>query len=335
MQRLCVHGLLVHSLAALVGCVLVLGCSCEPEPEPGPPPEEPAPPRLDAAPRVLDLSEDTGPSVPIDSATPVPSPSMVLAPAARACPADMVFVAGRFCIDRYEVSLVDVARDRRVSPNYPPSRAQTRELFERWTRKQASATTNLGRLLGVPRPPAFQLEEDFRVRAVAERGALPNGYLSRDAAADACQNAGKRLCRREEWVRACRGEEETKFPYGSTYRHGACNVHRDAHPASLLHGNASVNHTDPRLPLVEAADGPLLRPAGSAEECRSRWGDDAIYDMVGNLDEWIDDESGVFLGGFFSRANRDGCDASISSHAPSYFDYSLGTRCCRDPGPEM
>lgn len=327
--------MLSQGVAPLFGLLLLLGCSCEREPEPGSSPEPPAAPRLEVAPRVLDLAEDTEPSVPIDAATPVPEAPFVPTHSGRACPSEMVFVAGRFCIDRYEVSLVDAARARRVSPHYPPTRAQTQELFERWTRKQAGAATELGRLLSVPRPPEFQLEEEFRVRAVAERGALPNGYLSRDAAAEACRNAGKRLCRREEWVSACRGQQETKFPYGSSYRHGACNVHRDAHPAALLHGNASLNHSDPRLPLVEAPDGPLLRPAGSAEECRSAWGDDAIYDMVGNLDEWIDDESGVFLGGFFSRASREGCDASISSHAPSYFDYSLGTRCCRDPGAEM
>jgi hypothetical protein len=35
------------------------------------------------------------------------------------------------------------------------------------------------------------------------------------------------------------------------------------------------------------------------------------------------------LGGFYARATREGCDASVSSHAKSYFDYSLGTRCCR------
>jgi formylglycine-generating enzyme required for sulfatase activity len=54
-------------------------------------------------------------------------------------------------------------------------------------------------------------------------------------------------------------------------------------------------------------------------------------DMVGNLDEWVSDPEGVFLGGFYSRATRDGCDSFIDTHAPSYYDYSLGTRCCQDP----
>ena len=42
--------------------------------------------------------------------------------------------------------------------------------------------------------------------------------------------------------------------------------------------------------------------------------------------------AGSFVGGFYARATREGCDARISSHAREYFDYSLGTRCCRSLG---
>jgi hypothetical protein len=51
--------------------------------------------------------------------------------------------------------------------------------------------------------------------------------------------------------------------------------------------------------------------------------------MVGNLDEWVDDPRGAFLGGFYARATSNGCDARVSEHPPEYFDYSLGVRCCR------
>ena len=65
--------------------------------------------------------------------------------------------------------------------------------------------------------------------------------------------------------------------------------------------------------------------------CASKWGDDAVFDMVGNLDEWTDDPRGTFVGGFYARATRAGCDARVSSHGASYFDYSTGVRCCGDP----
>ncbi len=249
----------------------------------------------------------------------------------------MVDVGAAFCIDRYEASLVDAAQGRRLSPSYPPSRAQSLDLFERWRKRAAPQGTRLARELFVPPPPDFQLAEEFRPRAVSEPRVLPNGYLSRSTAAEACSAAGKRLCTHAEWVHACRGEANTRFPYGASYEHGRCNVNREAHPARLLHGNSSLHHLDPRLALVESEEGPLLRETGATASCTSRWGNDAIHDMVGNLDEWIDDASGTFVGGFFSRATRDGCEAVITVHGPDYLDYSLGTRCCRgaEPSPRV
>jgi hypothetical protein len=61
-----------------------------------------------------------------------------------------------------------------------------------------------------------------------------------------------------------------------------------------------------------------------------RWAEDGVYDLVGNVDEWIEDDQGVFVGGFYARPTSKGCAARISTHARSYYDYSLGTRCCRD-----
>jgi hypothetical protein len=53
--------------------------------------------------------------------------------------------------------------------------------------------------------------------------------------------------------------------------------------------------------------------------------------MVGNLDEWVEGETRpVFVGGFYARSTTKGCEARVDSHAPAYYDYSLGTRCCLD-----
>jgi hypothetical protein len=106
-------------------------------------------------------------------------------------------------------------------------------------------------------------------------------------------------------------------------------VFREAHPASVLHGDASIHHLDPRLNLVKGSRGPLLRRTGESPRCRSEWSGDAAFDMVGNLDEWVDDPEGTFAGGFYARGTRDGCDAKIEGHPIEYFDYSVGVRCCR------
>jgi hypothetical protein len=233
-----------------------------------------------------------------------------------------------FCIDRYESSLLDVSAGRALSPFYHPEASQLKRNYERWLSSAPSSNTLLGRTLEVPPPPSWQLGARFDIVAVSRAGVVPSGYLNRESAERACQNAGKRLCSHEEWVTACRGEQRRKFPYGKSYVDGTCNVFRAGHPALLLHGDASINHLDPRLNLVTQDGKPLLMKTGATPACRSQWGDDAVYDMVGNLDEWVDPEEGKFVGGFYSRATREGCDSAIASHAPEYFDYSLGTRCC-------
>lgn len=244
------------------------------------------------------------------------------APSGR-CPAEMVDVRGEFCIDRYEISLVDEASGRELSPYFHPTRHEVRAALDRYKEAETLASNPPP----MPHPPELQLEREVRPVARSARGVIPNGYLSGDLAEAACRSAGKRLCTQAEWVTACRGERGRQFPYGEKYEVGACNVFREAHPAAVLHGNASRHHLDPRLNLVAGPKGPLLRPTGSSPQCRSTWQGDGVFDMVGNLDEWLAD--GSFAGGFFSRATREGCDARISSHPPSYFDYSLGARCCR------
>lgn len=243
-------------------------------------------------------------------------------PSSRRCPPDMVDVRGEYCIDRYEVTLIDGRDQSPISPFYHPTRAQTRRSYERY-RRDERVSDNIP-----PLPdPGLGLGQDPLPYARSVRGVVPQGYLNADLARRACEAAGKRLCTLAEWVTACRGQQNRKYPYGDQYVAGRCNVFRSSHPAAVLHGDPSRQHLDPRLNLVTDGEGPLLRRTGETPSCRSEWGDDAVFDMVGNLDEWVAD--GSFVGGFYARATREGCDARIATHAPEYFDYSIGTRCCR------
>jgi formylglycine-generating enzyme required for sulfatase activity len=240
----------------------------------------------------------------------------------------MVDVRGKVCIDRYEAILVDKLSGRELSPYYPPSRSELRRSYEHWRSNAPRSATAAGRQLPIPEPPAWQLEQAFEPSAVVRPGVVPNGYVSGLVAERACQSAGKRLCRPDEWLEACRGQRGWKFPYGERYEAGRCNVFREAHPASVLHADASRHHLDPRLNVVKVDGRPLLQVTGTSRGCRSEWGVDAVHDMVGNLDEWVDDAQGSFSGGFYARNTREGCEARISSHPREYFDYSLGVRCC-------
>lgn len=246
------------------------------------------------------------------------------------CPPEMVFVDGKLCVDRFEATIVDVESGRTLSPDFPV----TPNLFEiaigDWATGRSRVGSVFARSMPLPFLPEWQRGKKLDVRAVPLAHARPNGYLTGLVADSACHAAGKRLCTLNEFVLACRGEEDRQFPYGDSYIDSVCNVNRDVHPAAMLHDNASIGHLDPRLNRVSVAGATLLRQTGDAPQCRSRWGQDAIYDMVGNLDEWIDEGNGAFAGGFYARSTRAGCDAVITAHPKNYLDYSTGARCCLD-----
>lgn len=247
------------------------------------------------------------------------------------CPPEMVFIPAEkpYCIDRWEAVLEDKKTGKQLSPYYSPIPKHAQSVRKTWESKRKEAGSQQARNMPLPALPDWQLDPSVVPVAVSRPDVVPQGYMTGTAARDACENAGKRLCSQNEWVRACRGEKDEPFPYGQTYEKGVCNIFRHTHPAAALHDDPSRGHLDPRLNLVEDKQGPLLRKTGETNACASRWGNDAIYDMVGNLDEWIEDESGVFLGGFYSRAKKDGCASIVKNHPTYYWDYSLGVRCCR------
>ena len=218
------------------------------------------------------------------------------------CPAEMALIEGRVCIDRWEASLVERMPDgseRAWSPY------QSVEKHER------------------------------AVRAVSRPGSIPQGYISGKQAQTACVTAGKRLCTGVEWERACRGPAHTQFPYGQERRAGACNddirpvhpvaevVHKLGLPREAVWGDAM------NQPLVNQLPG-TVSPAGERTECTNDYG---VFDMVGNLHEWVDDPQGTFRGGYYldTSHNGEGCAYATTAHDFDYHDYSTGFRCCADP----
>ncbi len=281
---------------------------------------------------------ERAPPLPLAAKAP---PKAQPADARRRCPPDMVSVTGKaagktgpkpFCIDRFETQLVDAGTGALLSPDYPSTPLILTSIFNVYAvgrRKMGDLAAQALPLPPLLRPATSQPAPLSRSRSDVR----PSGYMTWFVARDACTAAGKRLCSQAEWVTACRGERDRPFPYGDDFAHGQCNVWRFQHPAAALHGNASIGHLDPRLNRVFEGDEPLLRTTGATPSCASRWGDDAVFDMVGNLDEWVEHKSGAFMGGFYSRTTKKGCEAIISAHPKRYLDYSLGTRCCRAQTP--
>src|SRR6185436_6759675 len=95
-----------------------------------------------------------------------PAPETPPAPAHR-CPPEMVDVRGELCIDRWEVSLVDVAQSREFSPFYPPARDATKRTRSAWESLRMEMGPESAHAVPLPVPPAWQLAENVEPRAVS------------------------------------------------------------------------------------------------------------------------------------------------------------------------
>ena len=220
------------------------------------------------------------------------------------CPPDMASIDDRYCIDRYEASLVEIL------PN-GDERA--------WSPYEAIDHHAVSGRLPV-------------VRAVNAFGGVPQAYVSEVQAKAACARSGKRLCRANEWKRACMGPAKTLYPYGNQNEPGRCNDHGRS-PMAVVFGLGGG--TKPSLWTPHMNDPALDRLAGTVAASGAHAGcsnDYGVYDMVGNVHEWVDDPNGTFLGGFYLDTHQlgDGCNYRTPGHDIYYHDYSTGFRCCAD-----
>ncbi|MBA3394349.1 MAG: SUMF1/EgtB/PvdO family nonheme iron enzyme [Deltaproteobacteria bacterium] len=168
------------------------------------------------------------------------------------------------------------------------------------------------------------------VRAVPAAGQVPQGYISGKQAQAACALAGKRLCTSAEWLAACRGADDHAFPYGASYVAGACNDAYAGHPVVDYFGT-STGIWDPAHmndPGINQQPGTVSR-GGERTACTTAAG---VFDLHGNLHEWVADAAGTFRGGFYADARRNGagCAYATTAHDFAYHDYSTGFRCCAD-----
>jgi formylglycine-generating enzyme len=157
-------------------------------------------------------------------------------------------------------------------------------------------------------------------------GVRPAIMVSYDDAQRACRIEGKRLCTADEWAMACEGPQRWPLTYGLERVEGACNVDRP------------VRTPDPRaFALPEQVSLEVERldqrvPSGSMPACVSAFG---IYDLPGNVAEWVDlgasrrpggrHEHGVAGGGSGpSHPCRFLADADRAGARP----FETGFRCC-------
>ena len=137
-------------------------------------------------------------------------------------------------------------------------------------------------------------------------GEAPRVNVTIAQADAACAKEGKRLCSENEWERACKGPDGTRFPYGDTFQSGLCNVG-----------------------TTDKAGAP--RPAGTFTSCGR---EDGPRDMSGNVWEltsspWPDDPAARVIKGGSAKLPPWGarCSYRDSTTAAKTAD-DVGFRCC-------
>lgn len=146
-----------------------------------------------------------------------------------------------------------------------------------------------------------------------KEGEPPLTMISLEDARKLCLEQGKRLCTEEEWEKACKGPENSKFPYGGEYDPVSCNsggLHQEPVPSGYLAG------------------------------CKSGYG---VYDMSGNVNEYTDSRVSsswagegfpILRGGDWSLSGREtrcaNRDYFYLEYPPETKREKDGFRCCRN-----
>lgn len=230
-----------------------------------------------------------------------------------ACPEDMREISGDYCPNVEQICLQWVDSDNKPMTMPPGSdgrcgtfKSPSRCLSEKKVHRRYCIDT-------------FEYPN--------KRGVKPQSWMTWYDAKNACEQQGKRLCTRPEWTFACEGPMMQPYPYGDGYHRDktACNF--DNHVPKGTDVFDAKQKNDPAATVLDS----LLVPAGSNPRCVSPFG---VYDMVGNIDEWVVNESGkpyrssLMSGHVFGVRNR--CRPSTDAHNEGFYWYETGARCCAD-----
>ena len=136
----------------------------------------------------------------------------------------------------------------------------------------------------------------------AVRNQVPLVNLTPARAAEICASTGKRLCSRYEWTNACLGTHRRQYAYSNRFQSGYCRTKPESGGMAMT---------------------------GAHGACRT---DTGIYDMVGNVMEWVADSRGqmaIAVGGSYLTGDRADCFTNFFFPA-EHQHRQIGFRCCRD-----
>lgn len=220
------------------------------------------------------------------------------------CPADMVEVAGDYCqvVEQICEEFISEKKDR------------------------CAKYRNKVRCFGKSRAMHFCID---RYEYPNQAGAKPTVAVSWDEAKELCATEGKRLCTADEWTEACEGAEHSPYPYGFVRNAEACN-----HDKTYIIPDDNA-YQNPATRAQEIARLNQSEPSGSRPGCVSSFG---VYDMTGNVDEWVLNEAGNENGPVYQSGLKGGywgpvrnrCRPETTDHNRWHHGYQIGFRCCAD-----
>ncbi|MFW5741243.1 MAG: formylglycine-generating enzyme family protein [Myxococcota bacterium] len=165
-----------------------------------------------------------------------------------------------------------------------------------------------------------------RYEAPNRSGARPIVMVDFFEAQRWCEKRGKRLCSEQEFEAACEGPGLEPYFYGWEVDVSICNSNKPWKPfddRKLLSGGEEARKEAERLWQGT--------PSGGMRRCRTR---DGIYDLLGNVEEWVTSRPGrrwpgALMGGFWAKPWT-GCRGTNDAHEPKFAFYEVGFRCCKD-----
>lgn len=156
-----------------------------------------------------------------------------------------------------------------------------------------------------------------------QEGVKPDVMVSWYDMKASCESQGKHICQDREWTFACEGEEMLPYPYGYVRDDTTCNIDKPQRPwFQAEHSNMTPDIVARLDQRVASGDMPCVSPFG-------------VYDMTGNVDEWVVNSSGKpyisgLKGGHWVAGARNRCRPQTEIHGPTTVYYEIGGRCCKD-----
>src|SRR5262245_40030680 len=185
--------------------------------------------------------------------------------AAKRCPKDSVQV-GTICVDKYEASVwqIDPANKSLVKKAQSGTATLADLMIGGATQLSPSPSCSPAYPASFPAsgqwtPVAGSNPPSPGIYALSIAAVPPSACITWFAAAQACALSNKRLLTNREWQDAAAGTPDPGTDNGTS----DCNV-----GTSVIEADGQPTDT------------------GSRSNCQSSWG---VFDMVGNLDEWVSD----------------------------------------------